>query len=208
MYTYGFDICAKLCHFSSVDVHVVGMSMLEYSTAVRQWELVYLTALSSGILIIRKKESTGEGKVHTLELTCIVHKHTQTENRRQLHGWFSPTLLLQADSKMQIQDCVQFWVGGLEETCLELPFSLISLLPSSRQHSPHERSHASQQRATSDDTQHANMGSVCQESCLMSSLNFIEAPRWEMAVSGTITHSTGHFPSCADDMFFIVRYLP
>lgn len=36
MYTYGFDICAKLCHFSSVDVHVVGMSMLEYSTAVRQ----------------------------------------------------------------------------------------------------------------------------------------------------------------------------
>lgn len=49
MYTYGFDICAKLCHFSSVDVHVVGMSMLEYSTAVRQWELVYLTALSSGI---------------------------------------------------------------------------------------------------------------------------------------------------------------
>lgn len=120
MYTYGFDICAKLCHFSSVDVHVVGMSMLEYSTAVRQWELVYLSALSSGILVIKKKESTGEGKVHTLELTCIVHKHTQTENRRQLHGWFSPTLLLQVDSKMQIQDCVQFWVGGLEETCLEL----------------------------------------------------------------------------------------
>lgn len=83
MYTYGFDICAKLCHFSSVDVHVVGMSMLEYSTAVRQWELVYLTALSSGILVIRKKESTGEGKVHTLELTCIVHKHTQTDRKSQ-----------------------------------------------------------------------------------------------------------------------------
>lgn len=56
-----------------------------------------------------------------------------------------------------------------------LPFPLISLLPSSHQHAPHERSHASQQHATSHDTQHAIMGSVCQEICLLSSLNFIEA---------------------------------
>lgn len=68
MYTYGFDICAKLCHFSSVDVHVVGMSMLEYSTAVRQWELVYLSALSSGILVIRKKKALGRGRCIHLSL--------------------------------------------------------------------------------------------------------------------------------------------
>lgn len=107
--------------------------------------------------------------------------------------------------------------GGRGDPGLPLPSLLVSSLSSSCQHSPHERSDASQRRSTSDDTQHANVGSVCQERCRLTSLNFTEAHVHDTSVkgrgeaaaaSGAIIHSTAHFSSCSDDIFMWYSICP
>lgn len=72
----------------------------------------------------------------------------------------APQLVLSATAAPgRREDCAHsWWVGGLEGTPGFPSPPLVFSPSSSCQHSPHERSDASQQRATSNDTQHANNG--------------------------------------------------
>lgn len=95
------------------------------------------------------------------------------ETAGQLHSWFSLSATTAPGRREDGRSgSCSVEVGGVEGT-LGFPSPLASSsLSSSCHQSPHERSDASQQRATSDDAQHGSTGSVCQERRRMSRLNF------------------------------------
>lgn len=160
--------------------------MLECFIAVRWSQLLRLNALCCGILVIRKQEVLERTCTHSpprnsftyMSLIHRMHAQTQKPTNSPLHSWSSLALALQARVRMQPGSCSVGW-GGRGGVGVRgdpsFPSPLVSLLSSSCQRSPHERSAASQQRATSNETQHANVGSVCQERCRLSSLNFTGA---------------------------------
>ncbi len=153
---------------------------------------------------------------HTHELEWYTNTPTDAEKQS------APQLVLpdtaapgrHEESRIKLS---RWWWGVGGDPGLPLPSLLVSSLSSSCQHSPHERSDASQRRATSDDTQHANVGSVCQESCCLTSSNFTKAHVHDTsmkgrgktaAASGAIIHSTAHFSSCSDDIFMWCSICP
>lgn len=130
----------------------------------------------------------------------------------------APQLVLSATAAPgRREDCAHsWWVGGLEGTPGFPSPPLVFSPSSSCQHSPHERSDASQQRATSNDTQHANNGECLPGEVPLVILELLPRVHGTLekeggeavAASGAIIHSPAHFSPCSDDIFMWYSICP